>query len=218
MYPALMLTYPLAITMWDFSWLERRWPGAGYESWDEALDGLVLRGYDAVRIDAYPHLVAHDPGRTWELLPEWNQNVWGAPARCRVQVMPALIQFLEKCAVRGLRVGLSTWFRQDLDNLRLRVKSPADLAGIWRATLDAIDRAGLLGTLLYVDLCNEFLLLHWDWVKDLCERGVRQASASGRWAALGTSNFCGPQFVGMWRDVEWHQRLTEIIHQGRCPA
>ena len=20
-----------AVTMWDFSWLERRWPGAGYE-------------------------------------------------------------------------------------------------------------------------------------------------------------------------------------------
>jgi hypothetical protein len=32
---------PLAITMWDFSWLERRWPGAGYEDWDLALDGLV---------------------------------------------------------------------------------------------------------------------------------------------------------------------------------
>ncbi|MBN1791595.1 MAG: cellulase, partial [Bacteroidales bacterium] len=24
---------PRAITMWDFSWLERRWPGAGYEDW-----------------------------------------------------------------------------------------------------------------------------------------------------------------------------------------
>jgi len=23
------LTRPLAIAMWDFSWLERRWPGAG---------------------------------------------------------------------------------------------------------------------------------------------------------------------------------------------
>ena len=49
---------PLAITMWDFSWLERRWPGAGYEDWNVALDELAARGYDAVRIDAYPHLVA----------------------------------------------------------------------------------------------------------------------------------------------------------------
>jgi hypothetical protein len=29
--------YPRAITMWDFSWLERCWPGAGYEYWDKAL-------------------------------------------------------------------------------------------------------------------------------------------------------------------------------------
>jgi hypothetical protein len=43
---------------------------------------------------------------------------------------------------------------------------------------------------------------------------VRTASATGRWLAMATSNFCGPQFVGMWRDVSWHQRLTDVIHQG----
>jgi len=51
--------------MWDFSWLERRWPGAGYEDWDVALDELKARGYDAVRIDAYPHLVAAEARREW---------------------------------------------------------------------------------------------------------------------------------------------------------
>src|SRR5271165_5395009 len=35
---------PRAIAMWDFSWLERRWPGAGYEDWDQALDELAVRG------------------------------------------------------------------------------------------------------------------------------------------------------------------------------
>src|SRR5689334_19261386 len=86
-------TRPLAITMWDFSWLERRWPGAGYEDWDVALDELKARGYDAVRIDAYPHLIHAGANRTWELLPEWSVQDWGAPARCRVQVQPALNQF-----------------------------------------------------------------------------------------------------------------------------
>ena len=34
---------PRAIAMWDFSWLERRWPGAGYEEWDRVLDELVSK-------------------------------------------------------------------------------------------------------------------------------------------------------------------------------
>jgi len=34
------------------------WSGAGYEDWDRALDELAERGYDAARIDAYPHLHA----------------------------------------------------------------------------------------------------------------------------------------------------------------
>jgi hypothetical protein len=360
------LNYPLAITMWDFSWLERRWPGAGYESWDEALDALQLRGYDAVRIDAYPHLLTADPYRTWELLPQWNQQTWGAAARCRVQVYPALIQFIEKCAARGMKVALSTWFRQDVEDTRLNICTPLALANAWQTALDLIKEAGLLDSILYVDLCNEFplrewapflyaasdeprkllsdpemgqwmnetiaplrekfpglpftfsfttdferwgeidataldflelhlwmttfsdfydqvgyhfdrfdsrgydnlqvygealyrkdpvhwqeALLHgvnlaaewsrtlekplittecwgivdykdwpllsWDWVKELCEVGVRNASASGRWAAIATSNFCGPQFVGMWRDIAWHQKLTELIHNGQLP-
>src|ERR1700710_2352068 len=104
---------PLAITMWDFSWLERRWPGAGYEDWDRALDELVERGYDAVRIDAYPHLVAADPGKLWQLQPVWDTQDWGAPTIVRVRVIPELHQFIRKCADRKLKVGLSRWFRQD---------------------------------------------------------------------------------------------------------
>ncbi len=366
---------PLAITMWDFSWLERRWPGAGYEDWDRALDELKERGYDAVRIDAYPHLVASDAEREWELLPVWNQQIWGSPALNRVAVQPAMNRFIRKCAERNVKVGLSSWFRQDSDDTRMQIKSPEDLAGIWTRTLEGIAEAGLLGNILYVDLCNEwphpmwtpFLrnsedptvarsaadtaltsgrsrthpeirrwmaesiaavrraypdlnycfsfseefenwreqdvsfmdllephiwmanmsdfyekvgynheafdskgyenlvrngeslyredpdhrkgclrdgielaaewsrysgkplittecwsvidykdwpLLDWGWVKEMCEFGVEEASKTGRWVALATSNFCGPQFVGMWRDVEWHRRLTDVIHYG----
>ena len=347
---------PLAITMWDFSWLERRWPGAGYEDWDRVLDGLLARGYDAVRIDAYPHLVAAEPGKTWELLPVWTVQDWGSPAKNRVRVQPELNQFIRKCGERGLRVGLSTWFRQDPANTRLRIRTPEDHGQVWKTTLDSIAAEGLTKHLLYVDLCNEFPLeiwapflpkgfrrstpegadwmrrainvvrggypdldytfsvtseydtwkqqdvstldflephiwmanssefyqqvgynyekfdstgydnlvdrakplylskpdywkgklrerinlvanwsrvskrplittecwslvdykdwplLDWDWLKDLCETGVEAAASTGRWVAMATSNFCGPQFVGMWRDVEWHKRLTNMIH------
>lgn len=356
------MPHPLAITMWDFSWLERRWPGAGYEDWDLVLDQLQERGYDAVRIDPYPHLLAMDPHKEWELPPVWTQQAWGSPALCRVTIQPALNQFLAKCQTREIKVALSSWFRQDRDDVRMLLKTPQDLGRVWRHTLDSIAEAGLLDTILYVDLCNEFPsrwwapffaphagaaekvardthegrrwmaeaiaevrsaypqleysfsfisefasqqdvsfldflelhifmtmwsdfdeqvgytyefddsqgyanlvqkgetlyrsdpakwknalsqgielaaewsrsarkslittegwgvinykdwpLLKWEWVKELCEYGVQHASATGRWAAMATSSFCGPQFVGMWRDIDWHRRLTDVIHRG----
>ncbi|HTW79090.1 MAG TPA: cellulase-like family protein [Terracidiphilus sp.] len=352
--------HPRAITMWEFSWIERRWPGAGYEDWDQALDALVERGYDAVRIDPFPHLLATDPDRSWTLLPEWNTQLWGSPDVNRITLMPALTDFLTRCRARGIRVGLSTWYRQDQDNTRMQIAGPGVQAAQWIRTLDIIRTAGLLDTILYTDLCNEWPgidwapfvtprmsygdwrrpeslawmhsaialvreqypaiplfysfsggfspsdapkltdldlldphiwmtqqndgefyrlvgynyerfdprgytnlslkaddtyrarpaywlnlltqaidstaasarqlqiplittecwaivdykdwpLLKWDWVKDLCALGVKRAAGSGQWLAVATSNFCGPQFVGMWRDKEWHQRQTQII-------
>ena len=58
---------------------------------------------------------------------------------------------------------------------------------------------------------KDWPMLNWDWVKDLCEMGVKEAAATGQWVGIATSNFCAPQFVGMWRDVEWHRRLTTLI-------
>ena len=72
--------------MWDFSWLERRWAGAGFEDWDLALDELTERGYNAVRIDAYPHLTGVDAQREWVLDEVWNQQDWGSPDRIKVQI------------------------------------------------------------------------------------------------------------------------------------
>ncbi|HUJ43459.1 MAG TPA: cellulase-like family protein [Opitutaceae bacterium] len=359
------LAHPRAIAMWDFSWLERRWPGAGYENPTRALDELAERGYDAVRIDAYPHLVSADSRREWELLPCWSVQDWGSPALNRVRVQPHLDEFLAACAARGIAVGLSSWYREDRAQMRLRIRSPEEHADQWIATVQAIDPA-LRARLLFVDLCNEwplavwapffpqeancagddwgtpaslawmrravarfrdafpglpvtfstsstpehyldtelpgfdlieahlwmanatdfyrrvgysyerfspvgyenvvqhaealyraspaewqtslharidFLaecgrrqklplittegwaivdykdwpLLDWGWVKELTALGAEWAAATGRWAAIATSNFCGPQFHGMWSDIAWHQRLTHLIRHGELP-
>ena len=355
---------PLAITMWDFSWLERRWPGAGYEDWDKILDELLERGYNAVRIDAYPHLVAESPAKEWTLIPVWNQQVWGSPDINKVSVQPALNTFISKCKDRKIKVALSTWYREDADNIRMKIDSPRKMADNWLKTLDSISKDGLIDNIMYVDLCNEWPgdlwapffkndppektwgywhtdksmkwikesieivrkhypnillcysfdserveyysekdlsffdliehhvwmakenngefskavgynydrfspdsfkklaakgettysqkpqywqklltdkikllaenaqkaklplittecwsvvdykdwpLLNWDWVKQLCEIGALAAAETGQWIAIATSNFCGPQFAGMWRDIKWHRNLTDRI-------
>jgi hypothetical protein len=351
---------PRAITMWEFSWIERRWPGAGYEDWDQALDELVERGYNAVRIDPFPHLLAADPHKIWTLRPEWNTQMWGSPDVNRIVLLPALIEFLGKCHDRGIMAGLSTWYREDEANTRMTITGPEVMAANWITTLDLIAQAGLIDSILYTDLCNEWPgedwapfvkpmsygdwnkpasleymqkaiamvrakypkipllfscaedtpekyldqdlsyfdlldphiwmvqqnggefyklteykyerfdgkgytslslkadgvyrarpeywqkqlietidrhaaasrkmkiplittecwgivdykdwpLLKWDWVKDLCALGAERAASSGQWLAIATSNFCGPQFVGMWRDKARHQRLTQVV-------
>ncbi len=347
--------------MWDFSWIERRWDGAGYEDWDRALDELQERGYDAVRIDPFPHLLATDAHKTWQLLPEWNTQDWGSPDVNRIVLLPGLLEFIGKCRDRGIMVGLSTWYRQDEDNIRMDISGPDVMAAQWLTTLDRIADAGLLDTILYTDLCNEwpgedwapfmkphltygqwdnpasldfmrrvialvrakypkmpllfscaeskvekFLehdlsdfdlldahlwmtqendgefykivgyayerfspigytnlslkagptyrarpeywqdllvkkidrlsavsakmnmplittecwaivdykdwpLLKWDWVKDVCALGVQRAASTGQWLAIASSNFCGPQFTGMWRDKNWHRSQTRTV-------
>ena len=364
--PGVECPHPYAITMWDFSWLERRWPGAGYENWDVALDELAERGYDAVRIDAYPHLVSAAVDAVWNLRPKWTQNVWGAQSPVRVQVMPALAEFIAKARDRDIRVALSTWLREDENDTRMQVTDPQQMAQIWIDTLRVLDAADVLDNVIYVDLCNEFPLegsapflyaglatdwltpndpvvvpfmtrsidlvrerypdlpytysmtadyaswrqqdlrtldllephvwmaseqytdfyervgwkwdafvpdgydnlvangrdaylsgkdrydqalfdaidevarwsveahrplvttegwavidykdwpgLDWDWVLDLNARAVERAAAPGRWTGICTSNFCGPQFHGVWREIGYHQRLTSLIKSAR---
>ncbi len=361
--PALDIRHPRAITMWEISWLVRRWPGAGFEDWNRALDELVERGYDAVRLEACPHLLSVDPDAEWEFIPGADCHDWASPVPVKARPWPALADFTRRCRERGIAVGLSTWFPQDATEARLRLHSPQDMAAAWDRTLALFEGEGLLDALLYVDMCNEwphpnwapffkdqpaeasyddwstepamawmrqaiealrpkcrglpltfsmlpnkrwarrdlefldFLEPHiwmgqasdyydrmgytypthglggyellqrqavplyeadrdhyraelarliretgelsreidrpvvtteswglvewrdlpgldWDLIKELCELGVRTAVETGRWAAIATSNFCEPQFVGMWRDVAWHRRLTDLIKRG----
>lgn len=343
--------------MWDFSWLERRWAGAGYENWPKALDELCDRGYNALRIDPFPHLIGAGI-ETAELEPVWSVHDWGSPKRLLVEPLPALIEFLRLCRERSIHVGLSTWFRKDENERRLDIGSPEAHARLWAGTIATLRAHGVLDPVCYVDLCNEFpgelwapffdnspdsswngmtekslkwmesavrqfrsaepaipvtvsvvghnaavrerwafmdflephiwmaqssdfieriggnysnfettgyealaargeatyradsahwhqMLreriegwaqiaracrrplvttecwavvnyrewpgLDWGWIKELCEYGVTTALRTGCWSGVATSNFCGPQFPGMWNDRAWHRRLTTQI-------
>jgi hypothetical protein len=355
------LAHPLAFAMWDFSWLERRGPGAGYEDWSRALDELGERGYNALRIDPYPHLAGPDASPAL-LEPVWSVHDWGSAEPLQVNPLPALVEFLGLCRDREITVGLSTWFRKDAGDRRLRITSPEAHARLWCDLVSQLRAQDVLDAVCYVDLCNEFpgelwapffdnrpdsswncmsekalqwmeaavrsfrtaepgipvtvsvvgynpsvrerwafmdflephiwmsqssdfieriggnynnfdlsgyealaargestyradpahwqqLLrariegwaqiaracqrpivttecwavvnyregpgLDWGWIKELCEYGVTAALATGCWSGIATSNFCGPQFPGMWRDVAWHRRQTQLIKSAR---
>lgn len=363
-----------AVAMWDFSWIERRAFGGEYVDPERILDELVDRGYDAVRIDAFPHLLGQGVDRA-TVVPIWTEHRWGSWRAEEIVVRESLLSFLDLAQSRGVSVCLSSWFRQDTEAHALGIRSPEDLARVWSSTLTTITDAGLRDSLWFVDLCNEWptpvwasflhgwragdpipagyrrwdpvplewsrravaalraahpevpltmsvsddislsalepvehldlvephiwlahpsepgfydeigydllgslhdarewdilaeraeatyradeerwrsvltakihavaewsrtagkpvvttegwALVNWDdrtgldwgWIKEVCEIGVDTALATGRWAGLCTSNFCGPQFPGMWGDVEWHRRLTARIRATEGPA
>ena len=101
------LKHPVAIAMWDFSWLLRTHPGGGFENWDRALDDLAERGYNAVRIDAFPHLVAvaerpDGPKKFHYGGPAAGRHMlWGNDLPVDVDPRAALVEFLPKCRQRG---------------------------------------------------------------------------------------------------------------------
>jgi hypothetical protein len=47
----------VANAMWDFSWLSQHYAGGAFANFDTAADALVERGFNTVRIDAFPLVI-----------------------------------------------------------------------------------------------------------------------------------------------------------------
>jgi hypothetical protein len=152
---------PLAVAMWDYSWLTRRsGREAEFADFDAVLDDFVARGYNALRIDAFPHLIANGAGEhrqpSFDMRPQWGGFPWGNSDYVNINPRRHLPEFMRKCAARGLRIGLSTWLTNDTSDRATAIASPADLADCWSATLECLGEHGLLGMVEWVDLGNEF--------------------------------------------------------------
>ncbi|MFC1889161.1 cellulase-like family protein [Thermodesulfobacteriota bacterium] len=156
----------LAVTMWEFSWLVRRsGDEAEYADWDRVLDELALRGYNCIRLDAFPHLIARGPQgdlvERFTILPQTPLFFWGNHEPVEVEPRRSLLEFLGKVKARGMKVGLSTWFNDDTLHRAQAVVTPEDYARVWLETLDFLDEEGLHDIIAWVDLCNEFPLGKW---------------------------------------------------------
>ena len=94
-------------------------------------------------------------------------------------------EYYDKCLADGIQL-LAEWSRKS--------GKPLVTTECW-AIVDYKDTPGL----------------NWDWVIELNRLGIEMAVSTGCWAGMATSNFCGPQFKGMWNQIEWHKDMTDKI-------
>jgi len=163
------LDHPLAIAMWDSSWIRRRYVGGGFEDWDRTLDAFQERGYDAVRIDVFPQLIAAGPDGTvvdeFVSSPGARNNtygfgVWGNAFTVRIDPRRSLVEFLGKLRERGMWAGLSTWFKPTDEGRNTQIFGVDGFVRVWDETLRFLADHDRLDRVVYVDLCNEYPRYH----------------------------------------------------------
>lgn len=165
------LQKPVAIVMWDFSWILRHHHYGEFENWDHVLEGLAERGYNAIRIDAMPQFVAADTDGKSEnefrsVKNGWQPSLWGNDYTMSFRPKEALLEFLPKCEKYGIKVGLATWFMQHGTNRRDIFKEEGGLLRAWEETLSFLKTNQLLDNVIYTDLLNEYPNWHgYDWLK-----------------------------------------------------
>jgi hypothetical protein len=166
------LKKPLAIAMWDFSWILRHHRYGEFENWDMVLEGLAERGYNAVRIDAMPQFVAADTsGKTVSefrsVKDGWKPSIWGNDYTMSFRPREALLEFLPKCGKYGIKVGLATWFMRHGTERQDIFPEEGGLRRAWDETLTFLNSNDLLDNVIYVDLLNEYPNWHgYDWLKN----------------------------------------------------
>jgi hypothetical protein len=166
------LKKPVAIAMWDFSWILRHHKFGEFEDWDQVLQGLAERGYNAIRMDAMPQFVAADTDGTIKeefrsLYTTWKPSLWGNQYSMSFRPREALLEFLPKCEKYGIKVGLASWFmRHGTDRSDIFTEKDA-VYRAWDETLSFLKSHDLLKNVMYVDLLNEYPYWHgYDWLKN----------------------------------------------------
>ena len=169
---------PLAITMVDYSWLLKHHRYGAYEDYDQFMSELVERGYNAVRMDCFPHLIAPDENGVvqesfWHKKPDRAPMIWGNDYSIQSTPRKSLIEFLTKCREYGVHAGLATWFIHHGTDRSARFRSEDDFVRAWDETLTFIRDNGLLDVVTYVDVLNEYPLAHGlTWLdEEIDERG-----------------------------------------------
>lgn len=186
--------HPRRITnaMWDSSWLTQHYPGATYADFDKAADELVERGFNTVRIDAFPLVIGALKSETEAITVPGNPLAcWGMSDRDRQYVVVReLLDFMRAVKSRGLWVILSSWnadCKEYPDRRRAMAKDRDAFRKSWQRTLDILGSHDLLDRVLYVDLDQEFpyFSAYQDELNDLAKRSSPAHSLEASMEAVG---------------------------------
>lgn len=147
--------------MWDYSWLTQHYPGGAFADFDKAADELVERGFNTVRIDAFPLVIgALRSEREAITIAGKPLANWGMSDRDRQHVVPReLVEFMRAVKQHGLSVILSSWgtdCKEYADRRKALGKDRDGFRKSWERTLDILGSHDLLDHVLYVDLDQEF--------------------------------------------------------------
>ncbi len=145
----------LALAHFGGAWLLRR-DGREDEYRHPArlLDETLERGFNAIAVDAFPHLVAPRPDGVvldrFEVIRDHREYL--------AQPRKALLELMRMASERNLKVWLTSRFLADTQSRRSFVRRPRDFVDVWSHTLRVLQQHDLLHPVVAVDWCEHFPL------------------------------------------------------------
>lgn len=150
----------LTIAMWDFSWLYMHYPGGAFEDYDKVTDELKKRGFNTVRIDAFPLIIGKLTSNEQEVTIAGDPlRNWGASDKDRKhKVVAELLEFMKVTKEKNISVILSSWGMgaKEFPDIKNDFAAPHEHWKAWEKVLDMLKEKDLLSHVVYVDFDQEF--------------------------------------------------------------
>jgi hypothetical protein len=168
-----MKTTELRITMWDISAALTPTTGGPYADIDKRIDEALERGFNAIRIEAFPILKYPPSGEPWNeitalpAIPLQLTMPWSARGGFTARPHENTVTLLKRFRDRGVKAILTTWapeffslFEETPEFQRRILALPLDdrihaLGVAWKQLLAEYEEMGFLDTIAYVELHNE---------------------------------------------------------------
>jgi len=188
------------------------YPGGAFEDFDKTTDELLERGFNTIRIDAFPLIIGKLDSLNQEITIPGNPLFnWGPSDKDRLHApVQELISFMEVTKSKNINVILSTW-GTGCSEFPDILKGYADRKVFWAAwerTLDILKEKDLLSNVAYVDFDQEFPFFS-PFQFEINRLGVIQEE--NKTSSAGAMEDAGKTRSGYDR-LAWNPAQMEFVH------